>query len=37
MGWYALEGALFYIILGAYLLVKPWFDKQQLFCKTEER
>ena len=35
MGWYALEGALFFIILGAYLLLKPWFDKRQLFGKAE--
>ena len=35
VGWYALEGALFFIILGAYLLLKPWFDKQQLFGKAE--
>ena len=26
-----LEGALFLIILGAYILIKPWFDKRQLF------
>ena len=31
-----LEGALFLIILGSYLLVKPWFDKRQLFGKAEE-
>ena len=35
LGWYALEGALFFIILGAYLLLKPWFDKRQLFGKAE--
>jgi hypothetical protein len=32
----ALEGALFLIILGSYLLIKPWFDKRQLFGKAEE-
>ncbi len=31
-----LEGALLLIILGLYLLVKPWFDKNQLFGKAEE-
>lgn len=31
-----IEGAIFLIILGAYLLVKPWFDKQQLFGKAEQ-
>jgi len=28
-------GALLLIILGAYLILKPWFDKQQLFGKAE--
>jgi hypothetical protein len=31
-----LGGAIFLIILGAYLLIKPWFDKRQLFGKAEE-
>ena len=31
-----LGGAILLIILGAYLLVKPWFDKQRLFGKAEE-
>jgi uncharacterized membrane protein len=31
-----LEGAIFLIILGAYLIIKPWFDKRQLFGKAEE-
>jgi hypothetical protein len=31
-----LEGAFLLIILGAYLLVKPWFDKQGLFGKAEQ-
>ncbi len=35
-GWQALDGAAFFIILGAYLLLKPWFDKRQLFGKAEE-
>lgn len=36
MGKNDLDGAIFLIILGAYLLVKPWFDKRQLFGKAEE-
>jgi len=36
LGVKALEGALFLIILGSYLLIKPWFDKRQLFGKAEE-
>ncbi len=35
-GWKSLEGAFFLIIIGAYLLVKPWFEKRQLFGKAEE-
>src|SRR5512135_1087398 len=31
-----LEGALFLVILGAYLVVKPWFDQRKLFGKAEE-
>jgi hypothetical protein len=31
-----LGGALFLIILGAYILIKPWFDKRQLFGKAEQ-
>lgn len=31
-----LDGAIFLIILGSYLLIKPWFDKRQLFGKAEE-
>lgn len=31
-----LGGAIFLIILGAYILLKPWFDKRQLFGKAEE-
>ncbi len=30
-----LEGAFLLIILGAYLILKPWFDKKQLFGKAE--
>lgn len=28
--------AILLFILGAYLIVKPWFDRQQLFGKAEE-
>ena len=31
-----IEGAFLLIILGAFLLVKPWFDKRQLFGEAEE-
>ena len=31
-----LGGAIFLIILGSYLLVKPWFDRRQLFGKAED-
>jgi hypothetical protein len=34
-GWKAAEGAFLLIILGVFLLVKPWFDKRQLFGKAE--
>lgn len=30
------EGAFLLIILGAYLILKPWFDRRQLFGKAEE-
>ena len=36
LGMHTLEGAILLIILGAYLLVKPWFDKRQLFGKVEK-
>jgi hypothetical protein len=36
MGMGALEGALLFIILGAYLILKPWFDKRGIFGKVEE-
>jgi hypothetical protein len=29
--------AILLFLLGAYLIVKPWFDKRQLFGKAEER
>lgn len=34
-GMQMLEGAFLLIILGAYLLIKPWFDRRQLFGKAE--
>ena len=30
-----IDGAVFLIVLGGYLLLKPYFDKQQLFGKAE--
>jgi len=36
LGLHTLEGAILLIVLGAYLIVKPWFDKRQLFGKAEE-
>ena len=35
-GYEEVGGALFFIILGAYLILKPWFDKRQLFGKAEQ-
>ncbi len=32
----SLDGGLLLIILGAYLILKPWFEKQKLFGKAEE-
>jgi hypothetical protein len=29
-------GALLLIVLGAYLILKPWFDQRQLFGKAEQ-
>jgi hypothetical protein len=36
LGYQEIGGALFLIILGAYLILKPWFDKRQLFGKAEQ-
>lgn len=36
IGLYELDGAILLIVLGAYLLLKPYFDKRQLFGKAEE-
>lgn len=35
-GWKSLDGAFFLIILGAYLILKPWFDERRLFGKAEQ-
>jgi hypothetical protein len=35
LGWQSLEGPTILIILGAYLVFKPWFDKRKLFGKAE--
>lgn len=35
LGYTSLEGAFLLIILGAFLIAKPWFDKRQLFGKAE--
>jgi hypothetical protein len=36
LGIVALEGAVLLIILGAYLILKPWFEGRKLFGKAEE-
>jgi hypothetical protein len=36
LGWKSLDGAFFLIILGCYLIIKPWFDRRQLFGKAEQ-
>jgi hypothetical protein len=36
LGVHSLEGPILLIILGAYLLVKPWLDERQLFGEAEE-
>lgn len=35
MGWADLNGAMLLIILGAYLILKPWFEERRLFGKAE--
>jgi len=30
-----MEGAFLLLILGAYLILKPWFEKRRLFGKAE--
>ncbi len=34
LGWHSLDGALLLIILGAYLILKPWFEKREIFGKV---
>lgn len=36
LGWRSMDGAFFLIILGAYLILKPWFDERRLFGKAEQ-
>jgi len=36
LGWKSMDGAFFLILLGAYLIIKPWFDQRQLFGKAEQ-
>jgi hypothetical protein len=36
LGVHKLEGAILLIVLGLYLVVRPWFEKRQLFGKAEE-
>lgn len=31
-----IEGAVFLLVLGGYLILKPYFDKRQMFGKAEE-
>jgi hypothetical protein len=35
-GLHSFEGPVLLIILGAYLIVKPWFEKRQLFGKAKQ-
>jgi len=36
LGWADLNGAVLLIILGAYLILKPWVEKQGVFGKAEQ-
>jgi hypothetical protein len=36
LGWTALEDALFFLLLGTFLLIRPLFDRKQLFGKAEQ-
>jgi len=36
LGWTALDDALFFLLLGAFLLIRPLFDRKQLFGKAEQ-
>ena len=35
-GMKGIDGAVFIIVLGGYLILKPYFDKRQLFGKAEQ-
>jgi len=37
VGMEGINGAVLVIVLGGYLVLKPWFDKRQLFGKAEQR
>ena len=36
LGWKSMDGAFFLIILGVYLILKPYFEKRKLFGKAEQ-
>ena len=36
LGWKSMDGAFFLIVLGAYLILKPWFEEKRLFGKAEQ-
>jgi hypothetical protein len=36
MGMHEFDAPILLIVIGAYLVLKPWFDKRQLFGKAEE-
>ena len=36
LGWADLNGAILLIVLGAYLILKPWFEERKLFGKAEK-
>jgi hypothetical protein len=35
LGWADMGGAVLLIVLGAYLILKPWFEERRLFGKAE--
>jgi len=36
LGLHSLDGPILLIVLGAYLILKPWFEKNKIFGKAEE-
>jgi uncharacterized membrane protein len=36
LGWADIDGAIILIILGAYLILKPWFEERKIFGKAEK-